>query len=89
MVQVTEAVQRSRTYLGEVFPALKDQALQLEGVELSDDGQFWYVTFSYIEFPMVDATGVPMYPSYKTIKVRAEDGQFYGARNGLASVGLM
>ncbi len=88
MVQVAEAVQRSRTYLGEVFPSLKDQALQLEGVELSDDGKFWYVTFSYAESQLGGAR-VPTFPAYKTIKVRAEDGQFYGARNGLASVGLM
>jgi len=67
---------------------LKDQALQLEGVELSDDGQFWYVTFSYVE-SQIGGAGDPTFPSYKTIKVRAEDGQFYGARNGLSSVGLM
>jgi hypothetical protein len=88
MVQVSEAVQRSRTYVGEVFPALKDQSLQLEGVELSDDGQFWYVTFSYAESRLGGAI-VPTFPAYKTIKVRAEDGQFYGARNGLSSAGLM
>ena len=88
MVQVAEAVQKSRTYLGEVFPSSKDQPIQLEGVELSDDGQFWYVTFSYAE-PNQGGVVVTTFPAFKTIKMRADDGQFYGAKNGLSSMGLM
>lgn len=79
MVQVGEAVQKSKVYLGEVFPDAKGRELQLEGVELSDDGKFWYVTFSY---PVV-------FTDYKTIKISAEDGKFFGARNGVSSKGLM
>ncbi len=81
MVQVGEAVQKSKIYLEEVFPDAKDQNLQLEGVELSDDGKFWYVTFSYgYHGP---------FRSYKTVKVSAASGKFFGARNGVSSKGLM
>ncbi len=92
MVQVTEAIQKSKTYLGDVFPSAKGQDLLLEGVELSDDGKFWYVTFSYSAPESEknnDDFGAPRYQTFKTIKVRSEDGQFFGARNGLSSIGLM
>lgn len=87
-MQVREAIEKSKTYLEEVFPFLQGSALQLEGVELSDDGQFWYVTFSYPERSL-GGVSVATFPAYKTIKVRAEDGVFYGAKNGLASLGMM
>jgi hypothetical protein len=92
MVQVGEAVQRSKVYLGEVFPSAKDQELQLEGVELSDDEKFWYVTFSYlapVEEKDASSFSAPRFPTYRTVKLSSEDGQFFGARNGVSSKGLM
>jgi hypothetical protein len=80
VVQVREAVQKAQSYLPDVFPTAEGKEMRLEGVELSDDAKFWIVTFSYI------GGG---YREYKTVKLRAIDGKFYGARNGLSSSGLM
>lgn len=81
MVQVKEAVQKAQDYLPEVFPDDNRNDLLLEGVELTDDFRFWTITFSYDNNqPNQLARSLRV---YKTIKLRAEDGQFIGARNGL------
>ena len=82
-MQVAEVVAKSRDYLDETFPSEREN-LRLEGVELSDDESFWFVTFSY--FPEKDLL-TPR--EYRTVKVRATDGQFFGARNGVLPMGLM
>lgn len=86
MVQVREAVKKAQTYLPDVFQSAEGQDLRVEGVELSDDSRFWTVTFSYAEpGGLLGRIG----REYKTVKLRAEDGEFFGARNGLSSSGLM
>jgi hypothetical protein len=86
MVQVKEAVQRAQAYLPDIFQLAEGQDLRLEGVELSDDSKFWTITFSYTEpGGLLGRIG----RDYKTVKLRAEDGQFFGARNGLSSSGLL
>ena len=81
MVQVKEAVQRAQAYLPDIFQSAEGQDLRLEGVELSDDSRFWMVTFSYAEpGGLLGRIG----RDYKTVKLRAEDGELFGARNGLA-----
>lgn len=79
MMQVKEAVQKAQAYVPEVFASANGNDLLLEGVELTDDSRFWTVTFSYMP------PGGPLrnLREYKTIKLRAEDGKFFGARNGL------
>jgi len=78
MVKVKEAVQRAQAYLPEVFQTSAAEDLRLEAVELSDDSRFWTVTFSYRQpgglLGRIDR-------DYKTVKLRAEDGEFIGARN--------
>ena len=88
MVQVREAVQKAQRYLPDVFPTAKGTEMRLEGVELSDDAKFWIVTFSYVPTGSVAAV-IANIREYKTVKLRAVDGKFYGARNGLSSSGLM
>ena len=80
MVRVKEAVQKAQHYLPEIFEGAAGKDLLLEGVELTDDAKFWTVTFSY--GPVLDR-------DFKTVKLRADDGEFVGARNGLASTGLL
>ena len=87
MVQVKEAVQKAKTYLPEVFDSAEGKDLRLEGVELSDDTKFWTVTFSYPDYG--NALSLPLGREYKTVKLRARDGEFFGARNGLSSSGLL
>jgi hypothetical protein len=85
MLQIRDAVQKSQQYLADVFPDTSGAELRLEGAELSDDMKFWYITFSY--FP--GQRGLVGLREYKTIKVRSEDGELFGARNGLSTQGLM
>ena len=80
MVRVKEAVQKAQGYLPEVFEGAEGRDLVLEGVELTEDAKFWTVTFSY---------GPVFERDFKTVKLRADDGEFVGARNGLASTGLL
>jgi hypothetical protein len=86
VVQVREAVQKAQSYLPDVFQSAEGQDLRLEGVELSDDSRYWTVTFSYAEpGGLLGRIG----REYKTVKLRAEDGELFGARNGISSSGLM
>jgi hypothetical protein len=78
MVQVKEAVQRAKQYLPEIFESAAGRELNLEGVELTNDSKFWTVTFSYTP-PRERFAG----RDYKTVKLRADDGEFFGARDGL------
>ncbi len=86
MVQVKDAVQKAQTYLPDIFQSAKGKDVRLEGVELSDDAKFWVITFSYMQSSLVGALGGMR--EYKTVKLRAEDGEFLGARNGLLSSSL-
>jgi hypothetical protein len=87
VVQVKEAVQKAKAYLPQVFDSVDGRNVRLEGIELTDDAKFWTVTFSYPEPSVVGAlSGLR---EYKTVKLRAEDGEFFGAKNGLSSAGLL
>jgi len=81
-MRVGEAVLAANAGLLEVFPDAQDKELLLEGVEKSDDGRFWQVTFSY---STVAGSHDPLARSYKTVKLRDEDGELMGARNGFLS----
>jgi hypothetical protein len=89
MVPVREAAQKAKTYLPEVFESAEGKDMRLEGVELTDDSKFWTVTFSYINAAKNVAILGGGYREYKTVKLRARDGMFFGARNGLSSSGLL
>lgn len=80
---VKDAVQQASKYLPEVFPSATGRELLLEGVEKTDDGGFWKITFSYEE-PSKPATSAATVPHrvYKTVKLRDQDGEFFGAQNG-------
>ena len=85
--QVKEAVQKAKTYLPDIFPTAEGKEMRLEGVELTDDAKFWTVTFSYD--PSLEGHLARSLREYKTVKLRAEDGEFFGARNELISSGLL
>ena len=79
-MQVKEAVETASKYLPEIFESAKGKELRLEGVEKSEDGRFWKVTFSY------DTTNptslLRMLRDYKTVKLRDANGEFMGAQDG-------
>ena len=79
-MQVKEAVEQASKYVAEVFDSAKGRELRLEGIEKTDDGKFWKVTFSY------DTTSPSAFlknlRDYKTVKLRDIDGEFMGAQDG-------
>lgn len=80
MVQVKEAVQKAKSYLPQIFESAEGKDLQLEGVELADNERLWKITFSYDPDP---GRLLRSLREYKTITLRAFDGEFLGARNGI------
>ena len=78
-MQVKEVVLAAQKGLLDVFPEADGRELRLEGVEKSDDSRFWQVTFSYVG---VSESPLLPYRTYKTVKLRNEDGEFMGARSG-------
>jgi len=82
MLQVKDAVKRAREYLPELmFDGPRQIAdLRLEEVEISEDERFWAVTFSYLP---VDSTSPIPLRQYKTVRIKAIDGEFVGVRNGM------
>ncbi len=79
-MQVKEAVQKASEYLPEVFETAADKELRLEGVEKSDDGRFWKVTFSYGATHGISLGS--LLRDYKTVKLRDDNGEFIGAQDG-------
>jgi hypothetical protein len=79
-MQVKDAVQKASKYLPEIFDSATGKDLLLEGVEKSDDGRFWKVTFSY--YPKEDQSPLLQLRVYKTVKLRDNNGEFMGAQNG-------
>ena len=79
-MQVKEAVQKASKYLPEVFETAADRELRLEGVEKSDDGRFWKVTFSYDTSNPTSLMRILR--DYKTVKLRDDNGEFMGAQDG-------
>jgi hypothetical protein len=86
MLQVKDAVKQARAYLPELMFEGPHQIadLRLEEVEISDDDKFWTVTFSYL--PVESTSPIPL-RMYKTVRIKAMNGDFVGLRNGmLASI---
>jgi hypothetical protein len=79
-MKVSEAVRQASKYLPEVFEVAAGKELRLEGVEKTEDGKFWTVTFSYSP---AEGSVVPFSRDYKTVKLKDSDGELIGARNGL------
>ena len=86
MVNIKFAVNRAKSYLMEFFPEKKD-SIRLEETELDENGGFWKVTMSFLEKedkePVLKSPFSTMfepqiatdYRVYKSLKVRAEDGE--------------
>ena len=83
MVQIKEAVQKAQAYIPDIFESAAGKEMRLEGAVLSDDTKFWTITFSYID-PESSKEGMPDWKlrEYKSVKLRAKDGEFFGVRNG-------
>jgi hypothetical protein len=89
MIDIKTAVKKAKVYLIDFFPEKAD-SIRLEETELNEDGNFWKVTLSFLEekdketmvksplstiFEHQIATD---YRVYKSLKVRAKDGEVLG-----------
>ena len=80
IVGVKKAVELARAYLSQVLEAQATQLL-LEEVELSDDQQFWLITFSY---PAPEGSSLDVMLGgnrvYKVVKLKARTGEFVSVK---------
>lgn len=95
MIDIKSAVKKAMGYLAEFFPE-KTDSIRLEETELNEDGEFWNVTLSFLEDKDnldIDGTAVKSpfatmfetpiasnYRVYKSLKVRANDGEVLGMK---------
>ncbi len=95
MIDIKSAVNKAKGYLAEFFPE-KKSSIRLEETELNEDGEFWNVTLSFLEDKdNLDLEGMPVkstfatmfetpiasnYRVYKSLKVRASDGEVMGMK---------
>jgi hypothetical protein len=68
------AVQQAGSYFRDLFPTAQD--VRLEEVELSPDGKFWLVTYSFAKPDLAVFGALVSNPSrdYKVVKIEAETG---------------
>ena len=75
MIPVKEAVRKSVRYLNDL---IEDNNLnpQLEEVELSEDGNFWIITFSFDNRNKPSEINILSYErDYKTITISSKTGE--------------
>ena len=89
MIDIKLAVKKAKEYLVDFFPEKAD-SIRLEETELNEDGNFWKVTLSFLEEKdkevMVRSPLTAIfehqistdYRVYKSLKVRAKDGEVLG-----------
>jgi hypothetical protein len=76
MLDVKEAAQRASEYFAGLYSDQKIHNVQLEEVEISDDGKYWLITLSY---PVIPQDIAPIQfigkRKYKLFTIDAETGQ--------------
>lgn len=74
------AVKLAGTYFRELFPTVQD--MRLEEVELSSDGQFWLVTYSFAkpELTVFGSAFANPQRDYKVVKLDANTGEPQGVK---------
>jgi hypothetical protein len=72
MLDVKEAAQRASDYFAVLYADQGVSKVQLEEVELTDDGQYWLITLS---FPITPSLSLPAKRKYKVFKIHATTGE--------------
>lgn len=78
MLEVKEAVKVATEYIQTLFAEKQIPELRLEEVELSQDGQFWEVTLSFVvrePTAYLSLGDAARSREYKIFRVNAENGQ--------------
>ena len=73
MINAKEATERAANYLRELVPLASSPIL--EEVERSDDGQFWFITLSYLPGGSTQFYFPGGKKDYKQFKVNATSGE--------------
>lgn len=80
LLDVKKAVELARGYLSDVL-RIPSQELLLEEVELSEDQEFWLITFSY---PAPEGSSLQVMlggsRAYKIVKLHADTGEFVSVK---------
>lgn len=74
MIDIKTAVKDAREYFLDLFGE-EAVAPQLEEAELSDDGQYWYVTLSYKTEKETLSQSFTSARIFKVFKLRADTGE--------------
>lgn len=73
MLDVKEAAQKASEYFAALYADQGVSKVQLEEVELSDDGKYWMITLGYpVQGPLFT---VPPKRQYKVFKIDANTGE--------------
>ncbi len=78
MLDVREAAHRASEYFARLYADQGVSNVQLEEVELTDDGQYWLITLSYPVVPPNQAPINFLFNSnrkYKVFKIDAKTGE--------------
>ncbi len=84
MIDVKEAVRIAMDYVQAVYRPEDISQPLVEEVELSDDGDFWSVTVSFLraaaKSPIEAMTGQQGTRAYKVLRIQAETGQVHSMK---------
>ena len=75
MLDVRVAAQKASEYFAQLYPVEGASNVQLEEVELSDDGKYWFITLSYPLPPEVPVLNFNFKRKYKVFKIDAKTGE--------------
>jgi len=75
MLDVKEAARRASEYFAGLYPVESNSNVQLEEVELTEDGKYWFITLSYPVPSELAALNFNFKRKYKVFKIDAETGQ--------------
>jgi len=79
MLDVKEAAHRASEYFAGLYAGQSVSDVQLEEVELTEDGQFWLITLSYPVIPSSERSLMPfalaLQRKYKVFKIDSKTGE--------------
>lgn len=75
MLDVKEAAQKASEYFAGLYQDQGFSNVQLEEVELTDDGKYWLITLSYPVPPELAALNFNFKRKYKVFRIDAKTGE--------------
>ena len=75
MLDVKEAARKASEYFAGLYSDQKIPNVQLEEVEISDDGMYWLITLSYPVAPELAALNFNFKRKYKVFTIDSKTGE--------------